>query len=158
MIGNSFTRSVVQINSQEQVNGLCIDLSPDLIREVVGDWGRTPSVQSDYLLSDQLFVNRYSVHNTILGKLLLQIHHRMHSWDLKNDLLKNELFYRLAEGILADQFLVVEQLNKLDFKKNECIVFCKKNSKDLKKLIKRRGNAGLFGASHQPISQPVVKA
>jgi transcriptional regulator GlxA family with amidase domain len=36
---------------------------------------------------------------------------------LKNDLLKNELFYRLAEGILADQFLVVEQLNKLDFKK-----------------------------------------
>ena len=27
MIGNSFTRSVVQINSQEQVNGLCIDLS-----------------------------------------------------------------------------------------------------------------------------------
>jgi AraC-like DNA-binding protein len=36
---------------------------------------------------------------------------------LKNDLLKNELFYRLAEGILADQYLVVEQLNKLDFKK-----------------------------------------
>ncbi|MFM7913124.1 MAG: helix-turn-helix domain-containing protein, partial [Bacteroidota bacterium] len=40
-----------------------------------------------------------------------------HFWDLRNDLLKNELFYRLAEGILADQFLVVEHLNKLDFKK-----------------------------------------
>lgn len=117
MIGNSFTRSVVQINSHEQVNGLCIDLSPDLIQEVVEGSGRTQLVQSDYLLSDQLFVNRYSVHNTILGKLLLQIHHRLHFWDLKNDLLKNELFYRLAEGILADQFLVVEHLNKLDFKK-----------------------------------------
>ncbi len=42
MIGNSFTRSVVQINSQEQVNGLCIDLSPDLIRGGCGRFGADP--------------------------------------------------------------------------------------------------------------------
>jgi hypothetical protein len=34
IIGNEFTKSVVQINSTEAVQGLCIDISSDIISEV----------------------------------------------------------------------------------------------------------------------------
>ncbi|MEY4913385.1 MAG: hypothetical protein RL025_1212 [Bacteroidota bacterium] len=117
MVGNSFTQSVVQINSKEQVRGLCIDLSPEVIREVAESSNQPWFVPTDFLLSDQFFVNRYSVHNTRFGKLLLQMNHKICSWDLRNDLLKNEIFYGLAQSMLADQGLIFEHLTKLDFKK-----------------------------------------
>jgi AraC family transcriptional regulator len=34
IIGNEFTKSLVQINSSESVQGLCIDISSEIISEV----------------------------------------------------------------------------------------------------------------------------
>ena len=63
------------------------------------------------------------------------------------------------DGLTARVFLhELDHLNGILYTKRAHPYHVEKAKKDLKKLIKRRGNAGLFGASHQPISQPVVKA
>jgi len=103
IIGNDFTKAAVQINQLEPVQGLCIDISARIISEVASFHEVTEQNLSEFLLSDQFFVNRYNVKN---GSFSHIIHHE-------------ELFYSLAESVVMDQRFVFNQLSKLNFKKHE---------------------------------------
>ena len=118
IIGNEFTKSLVQINSTEAVQGLCIDISSDIIAEVAEFHDVNGSELKEFLLSDQFFVNRYNVKNTSLGYSLHEINQKIKTGVFSNDLQHNELFYSLAESIITDQRFVFEHLSNLDFKKN----------------------------------------
>ena len=118
IIGNEFTKSLVQINSAEAVQGLCIDISSEIISEVAEFHDVNGSELKEFLLSDQFFVNRYNVKNTSLGYSLYEINQRIKTGVFSNDLQHNELFYSLAESIITDQRFVFEHLSNLDFKKN----------------------------------------
>jgi AraC family transcriptional regulator len=118
IIGNEFTKSLVQINSSESVQGLCIDISSDIISEVAEFHDVNGSELKEFLLSDQFFVNRYNVKNTSLGYTLNEINQKIKAGIFTNDLQQNELFYSLAESIITDQRFVFDHLSKLDFKKN----------------------------------------
>ena len=118
IIGNEFTKSLVQINSTEAVQGLCIDISSDIIAEVAEFHDVNGSELKEFLLSDQFFVNRYNVKNTSLGYSLHEINQKIKTGVFSNDLQHNELFYSLAESIITDQRFVFEHLTNLDFKKN----------------------------------------
>jgi AraC-like DNA-binding protein len=118
IIGNEFTKSLVQINSTEAVQGLCIDISSDIIAEVAEFHDVNGSELKEFLLSDQFFVNRYNVKNTSLGYSLHEINQKIKAGIFSNDLQHNELFYSLAESIITDQRFVFEHLSNLDFKKN----------------------------------------
>jgi AraC-like DNA-binding protein len=117
IIGNDFTSSIVQINHQEPVQGLCIDISPQIIAEVANYHQLNTSNLQEFLLSDQFFVNKYHVKNTSLGYSLRQINSKIRTGEFNNDLNKNELFYSLAESIIGEQRFILDQLSKLDFKK-----------------------------------------
>ena len=77
IIGNEFTKSLVQINSTEAVQGLCIDISSDIISEVAEFHDVNGTELKEFLLSDQFFVNRYNVKNTSLGYSLNEINQKI---------------------------------------------------------------------------------
>lgn len=118
IIGNEFTKSHVQIDHKEIVQGLCVDISSDIISEVAEFHDVNGSELKEFLLSDQFFVNRYNVKNTSLGYSLNEINQKIKAGIFTNDLQQNELFYSLAESIITDQRFVFDHLSKLDFKKN----------------------------------------
>ncbi|MFN4914743.1 MAG: helix-turn-helix domain-containing protein [Sphingomonadales bacterium] len=118
IIGNEFTKSHVQIDHKEMVQGLCIDISSEIISEVAEFHDVNGSELKEFLLSDQFFVNRYNVKNTSLGYTLNEINQKIKSGTFTNDLQQNELFYSLAESIITDQRFVFDHLSKLDFKRN----------------------------------------
>lgn len=119
IIGNEFTKSIVQINHRESVQGLCIDVSSQIISEVAAYHDLNGDELKEFLLSDQFFVNRYNVKNTSLGYTLQEINNKIKSGHfIINDLQQKELFYSLAESIITDQRLIFDHLSKLSFKKN----------------------------------------
>ena len=118
IIGNEFTKSLVQINSKESVQGLCIDISSEIISEVAEFHDLNGSELKEFLLSDQFFVNRYNVKNTSLGYTLNDINQKIKSGTFTSDLHQNELFYSLAESIITDQRFVFDHLTNLEFKKD----------------------------------------
>ena len=118
IIGNDFTKSLVKINNKQIVQGLCIDISSQIISEVAQYHDLNGSDLKDFLLSEQFFVNRYNVKNTILGYTLNEINSNVKSGMPINDLHENELFYSLAESIITDQRFVFDHLSQMEFKKN----------------------------------------
>ena len=118
IIGNDFTSSIVHINNKDIVQGLCIDISADIISEVAQYYDINNSDLKEFLLSDQFFVNRYNVKNTSLGYSLIEINKKIKSGNYRADFLRDELFYSLAESIITDQRFVFNHLNKMEFKKS----------------------------------------
>ncbi len=117
IIGNDFTKSFVKIDQPDEVQGLCIDISPDIISEVADYHDLSGSDLKEFLLSDQLFVNRYNAKNTCLGYSLSEINARIKTGSFDNHLQHSELFYSLAESIITDQRFVFDHLSKMNFKK-----------------------------------------
>ena len=117
IIGNEFTKSIVQIDHKEIVQGLCIDISSEIISEVAEFHDLNGTELKEFLLSDQFFVNRYDVKNTRLGYSLNEINQQIKNGIFSNDLQHSELFYSLAEFIITDQRFVFYHLSKLEFKK-----------------------------------------
>ena len=119
IIGNDFTKAAVQINQLEPVQGLCIDISARIISEVASFHEVTEQNLSEFLLSDQFFVNRYNVKNTTLGYSLVEINENIKNGSFSHIIHHEELFYSLAESVVMDQRFVFNQLSKLNFKKHE---------------------------------------
>jgi AraC-like DNA-binding protein len=118
IIGNEFTKSIVKIDHKEIVQGLCIDISSEIISEVAEFHDVNGTELKEFILSDQFFVNRYDVKNTSLGYSLNEINQQIINGLFSNDLQHSELFYSLAESIITDQRFVFDHLSKLYFKKN----------------------------------------
>lgn len=118
IIGNEFTKSIVQIDHKEIVQGLCIDISSEIISEVAEFHDVNGTELKEFILSDQFFVNRYDVKNTSLGYSLNEINQQIINGIFSHDLQHSELFYSLAESIITDQRFVFDHLSKLYFKKN----------------------------------------
>jgi AraC-like DNA-binding protein len=118
IIGNDFTKSIVQINQEKVVEGICIDISTQIVSDVAEYYDLQASNLKEFLLSDQFFVNRYNVKNTSIGYSLSEINKKIKNGSFANSLQEQELFYSLAESIITDQRFIFDHLNNLDFKKN----------------------------------------
>jgi hypothetical protein len=77
IIGNDFTKSIVQINQEKAVEGLCIDISTQIVSDVADYYDLHPANLKEFLLSDQFFVNRYNVKNTSIGYSLSVINKKL---------------------------------------------------------------------------------
>ena len=118
IIGNDFTKSIVQINQEKVVEGICIDISTQIVSDVADYYDLQASNLKEFPLSDQFFVNRYNVKNTSIGYSLSEINKKIKNGSFANSLQEQELFYSLAESIITDQRFIFDHLNNLDFKKN----------------------------------------
>jgi AraC-like DNA-binding protein len=134
IIGNDFTSSIVKIDHLKPVQGLCIDISSEIISEVADYYDLNGVDLREFLLSDQFFVNRYNIKNTTLGYSLVDINESINTRSHDMQFLREELFYSLAESIITDQRFIFNHLNKMDFKKvntNEEVFRLLLNAKEL---------------------------
>ena len=114
VLGNDFSRADVNIRSQREVHGICVDLSEALVREVAEAKG----VSSDfinYLCQEQLLVNRYNDRNNSLGSILKAMAPAIHTMDSTD--FGPESFFAMAEAVVADQSAIFEMHGKLQFKR-----------------------------------------
>ncbi len=119
MLGNDFTEAVVQIRQKEPAQGLCIDISSQIVAEVAQHHDLHGADLQEFLLSDQLLVNCYETNNTRLGACLRELSTRIKAGRFDGRAERYELFYSLADSIVTDQRFVLQHLRKMDFKKTE---------------------------------------
>jgi AraC-like DNA-binding protein len=115
IIGNNNQLSEIAIN--ENTVGLCIDISNDIITEILETVFENPDLK-EFLLTDDFLINKYNSERTTLGLKIKQISNELLSLDRSN-LLSSELFYSIGEHIVNDQALIFQQLSKLNYKKQE---------------------------------------
>ena len=115
IIGSNNQLSEVSIN--DQTVGLCVDISNDIISEILETLFDNPDLE-EFLLTDRFLINKYNSDHTNLGIKLNQLSRAL--WlQNKNGFLSTELFYSIGEHIVHDQAIVFEQLSKLNYKKQE---------------------------------------
>lgn len=115
IIGNNNQLSEVNIN--QNTVGLCIDISNDIIAEIIETVFENPDLQ-EFLLTDNFLINKYNSERTNLGHKINQLSKELLTHH-NSGLLSNELFYSIGENIVHDQALIFEQLSRLNYKKQE---------------------------------------
>lgn len=115
IIGNNNQLSEVNIN--ENTVGLCIDISNDIISEIIQTVFENPDLQ-EFLLTDNFLINKYNSERTNLGLKINQLSKELIMQN-NSGLLSSELFYSIGENIVHDQALIFEQLSRLNYKKQE---------------------------------------
>ena len=119
ILGNAGTMASIEINGHEDTKGLCVDISERIINEVADYHFSQSGDLKEFLLTDQFLVNTYKAKNTNLGYALHEINRQVSGGQHSNELLNTELFYSIAESIVADQAIIYEQYSRLQFKKTE---------------------------------------
>ncbi len=114
LIGNEKTESEVTIQSDVNVVGLCIDISETLVRETCSKFNLDSDFY-DFLIQQQLIVNKYNQSNTILGKKLEDLakviqNKQQYQFNLN-------LFEQLSYSLIEDQIQIYQKIGRLKFKK-----------------------------------------
>ncbi len=114
LIGNEKTESEVTIQSDVNVVGLCIDISETLVRETCSKFNLDSDFY-DFLIHQQLIVNKYNQSNTILGKKLEDLakviqNKQQYQFNLN-------LFEQLSYSLIEDQIQIYQKIGRLKFKK-----------------------------------------
>lgn len=114
----------VEIDSSKNVKGLCLNVSNELISEVVATV-RTPDTAvsdpelSRFFYTDHFLENQYSSVHTQLGTQLREISRHITNYAFSSNQINPELFYLLAESLVADQLQVFKQLQSIPSVKPE---------------------------------------
>lgn len=123
LLANNFTEGSIQVKENQFAKGICIDLSNDMIAEVLAQ-GAHHDIEQELILSNffnsNLFVeNKYHGSFTRLGK---KLHHLNTFIQLNNEddiYFQNDFYFQLIEALISDYIPVFSQLQRLRSKKNE---------------------------------------
>ena len=136
LLSNNIQEGHVEIQSPQQVKGICINIAPELILEIISTTCRPDTPYSDvelgqYFSSSLFLENQYDATHTHLGQALLSIGNTiLNTSNWHNQDLNIEFFYTLSEKIIADQVPVMKQLHAIPSIKFE-------TKKDLLKRISK---------------------
>ncbi|MES2702266.1 MAG: AraC family transcriptional regulator [Bacteroidota bacterium] len=108
LLTNKHSTGSVTIDSDKDVNGICIAISPALLSEVIGTHhdpsGPYPREDFyDFLTTASFFEHDYKATNTALGQYLQNNLATLTPADLTDQLLLSQVFYSLAANLVADQ-------------------------------------------------------
>jgi len=117
IVGNDETISSIIIKSPEVVKGLCLDVSEKIIKEVAEYNLEHAEGFINFLLTDNLLINKYNAKHTSLGYALNDLKQRVLLTNDGQPNINSELFYSIAECIVTDQLSVYEKLGRINFKK-----------------------------------------
>jgi AraC family transcriptional regulator len=124
LLCNSKCEGSVLIDSKTQVNGICIDISNDIISEVIASYLAPDTFTADLSLdnffhSDDFLERQFDAKGTHLGHQLNQLDHIIKSNPYREYKFEPEFYYRLSEGIISDYIPVVKQFRTLKCIKSE---------------------------------------
>ncbi len=113
LLANHFAEGVVEID--KEVTGICIDVAPDLLSEVVASVRRPDSLVADIALdtffNTSLFLeNRYRSSETAVGRFMSVLDAQITNEPKRLYSFSREFYYTLAEKIVEDHVPVFKQL------------------------------------------------
>ncbi len=115
LLGNATTTSDVTINSLNSTKGICINIAPKVILEVLESYKDVSTELNQFLLTDNFMINTYNENSTYLGKFLKNFSTHVKRAEISN--LNIETFYSLTEAIIRDQNTIRKHLESIDFKR-----------------------------------------
>jgi AraC family transcriptional regulator len=118
LLANKFTEGSVIVDSQKTVLGICIDVSPGIISDVVSNLlepneSFTNPELEQFFNTEKFLENKYNAKNTYLGKCLFEIENKIRQNPHLSFNLSNDFYYTLAEKIVADYIPVFKQLQSI---------------------------------------------
>lgn len=117
--GNSTTNTKITIDSPQPVLGICIDVNPLKLQEIITfEYGQESPLQ-DFLFTQERMVNRYNAQHTYLGYAIRQIEHYYEALRTDTHQLHPEIFYSLGECIVKDHAQLMLQFQRLEVVKRE---------------------------------------
>lgn len=124
LLMNGQKEGKVIIDSEEHVKGMCLNVSNELIAEIVAtqqapDTAIADPELSTFFYTQQFLENQYLAPHNSLGRKLQQISERVANSVFSTDQIDQELFYQLAECLVADQTQVFKQLQSIKTVKAE---------------------------------------
>ena len=123
LLSNLFTEGKVEIESKKNVTGICINIMPEILSEVVGSMLKPDTAEADIGLDTFFtttnFLNReYTATKTILGGELNKLSISANKNNLSPADFGSEFFYTLAEKIVIDCIPLCKQLNAIGTQKS----------------------------------------
>lgn len=116
LLANHFSEGFVEID--KPVRGICIDVAPDVLSEVVASYRRPDTPFSDLVLdtffnTSDFLDNKYQHTETHLGKFLHQFDTALISNPQHAPHFSREFYFTLAEKILVDHIPIYKQLQSI---------------------------------------------
>ncbi|MBS1572996.1 MAG: hypothetical protein JST62_11415, partial [Bacteroidetes bacterium] len=109
LMGNHFSNGKLLIESDEEVKGLCIDISPEIIADVANSFNYQEITETDLdleklLISENFLENKFHFSQNSIGKQLKKISEEiLFRKDYQFEFGK-EFYYQLAENIVSLQY------------------------------------------------------
>jgi AraC family transcriptional regulator len=118
LLSNNTMDGNVEIDKGKNVKGICINILPEFIAEVVASHQRPDTAYSDaelghFFTTNLFFENQYRAQDTCLGKSLKNLTNTIQQNKINNDEFTIEFFYEISEQIIADQIPVFKQLQAI---------------------------------------------
>lgn len=119
IITNKFSEGSILIDSKEPVIGICIDISNNLLTEVIsgllthGGTELNPEF-ADYFKESQFFENKYHFGQSKAGAILKHFETKARQNNWKVFLEDKSIYYQLAEALIHDNRFIFNQLQKLN--------------------------------------------
>lgn len=118
LLANQHTEGRIRIDSEVDVSGICIELMPSMISEVVASYIRPdtplPDPGLDVFFSSEAYPeNQYHSRETHLGKMLCSMDAYLSQNPHRDIVISNELYYSLAENLIADHISTYRQFRNL---------------------------------------------
>jgi AraC family transcriptional regulator len=118
LLANRFCEGHVEIESKRPVKGICIDIIPEMISEVVAVYLQPGSPFADdeldtFFNSDSFIENQYEAHSTHVGNFLLQLDKLLLEDPFYQHEFTPEFYYTLSEKIVADHIPIYRQLQAI---------------------------------------------
>jgi len=116
LLANHFSEGNVEID--KTVKGICIDIAPDLLSEVVASYRRSDTPVSDpgldiFFNSCDFLENKYECSQTNVGSMLKTVEREAISDPQNKHDFTREFYFGLAENILLDHIPVYRQLQSI---------------------------------------------
>lgn len=119
LLGNNFSEGNVNIGSNNLVKGICIDINPSILSEVVASFIEPGAPLSDIALdkfftTESFFENKYPFDKTKLGQLLFSLGEILDKDPFANHQFTKEFFFELSEKIVLDHQPILKQINSIN--------------------------------------------
>lgn len=118
LLANKHSEGFVEVDSKKSVTGICIDVAPHILSEVIASYLKPDASIADLELdtffnTPSFLENMYSAKHTHLGQYLLQLENMLiHKIASTSDFNK-EFYYTLSEKIVDDHIPVIKQLQNV---------------------------------------------
>ncbi len=135
LLANKFSEGYVEVDSKKSVTGICIDVSPTILSEVIASYLQPGTPVSDLELdvffnSPNFLENKYNAAETHVGRFMRELEDVLIRNSASDSDFNKEFYYSLSEKIVEDHIPVFKQLQNINAIKAE-------TKKDLlRKLLK----------------------